>query len=438
MVALLAITTLAMPAMAATFEFHGDLNNRFNLYTNQSQLYSSVDRVQGTNLQNDDNSAFWGDIKYRLWTEAASNDGAVKGVYAIELGAVRFGREGGGKSQGGAYSGDGVNIETRWAYTDFQLPGVSQKARVQIGLFPWSVNSFVWDETATGVQIKGDAGSVAYNLGWARGREVFPTSTSQDAFQDADALLARVDLKPAEGVKLGLFALYQREEAFDGVATYSGGTNFEIKYFGNYDYSIYTLGVDGGLSAGNLFVNWDAIYQGGTVDLATSLDVSGFLLHADVGANLGKTKITYTAWYASGDDDASDDKINNFLSTDVDRFDSIIFFEGGYTDDNYMTEAPYILDKGMILNKLAVDHKATEKTTVGGALLYLMTAEDLANGESALGTEVDAYVSHKLYPNVELALNAGYLFSDDGMANFSASGQKEDVMRITSRLRYKF
>ena len=37
-----------------------------------------------------------------------------------------------------------------------------------------------------------------------------------------------------------------------------------------------------------------------------------------------------------------------FLSTDVDRFDSFVLFEGGYTDDNYGTERPYILNKGFI------------------------------------------------------------------------------------------
>lgn len=436
--AVLAALAMATPALALDVTLHGDFNNRFNLYTNQSQVYTSYETVKGKPIQKDDNTAFWGDTKYRLWTEAATNDGAVKAVYAIELGALRFGNGGSvGKSVGGGYSGDGVNIETRWAYTDFQLPGVASKARVQIGLFPWKVNSFVWNETAMGVQLKGDTGSVAYTLGWARGKENLPTATSKNAFQDADAFLVRGDLKPAAGTKLGLFALWQRQDAFDG----TGGLSHEIKGFGNDQYNIYTLGVDGGLTSGNLFVNWDAIYQGGTIEKGgpvNSMDVSGFLVHGDVGMNIDRLRLTYTGWYASGDDNPNDDKIDNFMSTDVDRFDSVVFFEGGYTDDNYFTEAPYILDKGLILNKVAADYKATEKTSVGGALLYLMTAEDLANGESNLGTEIDAYVSHKLYPNVEVALNAGYLVSDDGMKVFSATGDKEDLFRVTSRVRYKF
>jgi hypothetical protein len=67
-----------------------------------------------------------------------------------------------------------------------------------------------------------------------------------------------------------------------------------------------------------------------------------------------------------------------------------------------------------------------------------MTAEDLPNGEDTLGTELDAYVSHKLYPNLELALNAGYLFSDEAMSYWSENGEEDDVFLTSARIRYKF
>jgi predicted porin len=157
-------------------------------------------------------------------------------------------------------------------------------------------------------------------------------------------------------------------------------------------------------------------------------------------------KLTYTGWYASGDDNSGDSDIENFMSVDVDRFDSIIFFEGGYTDDNYFTEAPHILDKGLIFGKVALDYQATEKLKVGGAVLYLMTAEDLTldNGqkEDKLGIELDAYLSYKLFKDTEFAVNVGYLIADDGMDFFDVAGQRdgkgEDVFRSTARLRYMF
>ncbi|HEU5361358.1 MAG TPA: hypothetical protein VFU42_09420 [Candidatus Deferrimicrobiaceae bacterium] len=431
---------LAGSAFAAQFQFHGDLNHRFLVYTDQAGMFKGSETIGSTAVDKDGIDESFGDIKYRLWVEAATDDGKVKGVYAIEIGAIRFGDGStlGGSTKGGAFSGDGINIETRWAYTDFQLPGVASKARIMIGLMPFSVNNFVWNETAMGVQYKGAAGPTDLTLAWVRGKEDFNDDTKDDLFEDLDALLARVDFKATETAKVGLFALYQgRNPGTDSNTAFSSSTQYQIKRLGNVDFDIYTLGIDGSATFGNLFLNWDLIYQTGSLDdnTAVSRDISAYLAHADLGVKFGPTKLTYTVWYASGDDTPGDNDIENFMSTDVDFFDSIIFFEGGFTDDNYFTEAPHILDKGLFFNKLALDHQASEKLKVGAALLYLQTAEDLANGEDALGTEIDAYLSYKLYAGLEFALNLGYLISDDGMKNF---GSDEDVFRSTARVRYGF
>ena len=270
---------------------------------------------------------------------------------------------------------------------------------------------------------------------------------------DLDALLARVDVKQVKNAKVGLFALYQGSKpGADDVVALSPATQYQVKLLPAVDLTLYTFGTDGSwtmpTSFGNAFVNWDLVYQGGSLDDNTAnRDVSAYLAHIDLGANLGKIRLTYTGWYASGDDDRKDGDVDNFMSTDVDRSDSIIFFEGGYTDDNYFTEAPHILDKGLIFNKLALNYKHSDKLSLGGAVLYLETAEDLtlAGGqeESKLGTEIDAYVSYKLYPNMEIAVNAGYLFADDGMDAFELTAQQDgssdaDVFRSTARVRYSF
>jgi len=432
LVALAAIVAVATPALAADFEFHGDLNNRFGLYTNQAGMFSGVENVDGQNLSADSVDEFFADIKYRANMTASSNDGAVKGVLALEIGGLQF-----GSGSAADYSGDGIAFEVRKAYTDFALGS----GRATVGLAALTVNPFVWWETVPMVQYAGKAGDVSYKAAWARGREDYSTTTDQDMFADNDALVLRGDMALNEGSKAGVFVVYQRASSLVAGTDSDLGAGYEIKQFGDADYDIYTIGTDGKVTAGDLFGNWDLIYQGGSIDnnIAVNQDISGFLAHVDLGINVGKTRFTYTGWYASGDDNAADDEINNFLATDVDRADSIIFFEGGYTDDDYFTETPYILDKGLILNKIAVDSKISDKTTVGGALLYLMTAEDLANGEDTLGVEIDAYVSHMLYPNVEVALNGGYLIADDGMNNFVAGGATaDDVIRVTSRIRYKF
>lgn len=446
---------LAGSAAAAEFKVHGDLNNRFMVYTNQAGMYSgSETHHTSTPLVKDGADESWGEIKYRLWVEAATDDGKVKGVYAIELGAVRFGDGStlGGSTKGGAFSGDGINVETRWAYTDFQLPWTENKARVSIGLIPFKVNDFVWNETAMGVQFKGAAGPTDLTLAWIRGKENFNNDKDDDLFEDLDALLARVDFKPVEGAKAGLFGLYQgRNPGSDENQAFTSASQNQVKRLNNVDFDIYTLGTDGSYTFptgfGKAFLNWDLIYQGGSLkdNTALSRDISAYLAHADIGVNFGNTRLTYTIWYASGDDNSSDGDIKNFLSTDVDRFESVIFMEGGYTDDNYFTEAPHILDKGLFLNKLALDHKASDKLSVGAAILYLQTAKDLTIGggkkEKALGTEIDAYLSYMLFASTEFAINAGYLIADDGMDAFEnvVDGKSDaNVFRSTARVRYKF
>lgn len=461
--ALLAGVMLALgfagSALAAEFAFHGDLNNRGMAFTDQAGMYSGSETISrgAGSIDEGDVEEIWGEIKYRLWVEAATNDGKAKGVYAIELGALRFGNGAGiggsTRTGGGGFSGDGINIETRWAYTDIQLPGVDRKARFTFGLFPFKVNSFLWEETVMGVQFKGTFGGVDLTLADVRGRESFNNDPNDDNFEDLDSYLARVDLKPTKNVKLGLFALYQNQDpGTDDIVAFTPATQYQVKLLPKVDLALYTLGIDGSLSTptsfGNVFLNWDLIYQGGSLDDNTaSRDVRAYLAHIDLGANLGKIRLTYTGWYASGDDSPGDGDVENFMSTDVDRFDSIIFFEGGYTDDNYFTEAPHILDKGLWFNKLALDYKHSDKLSLGGAVLYLQTAEDLTIGggkkESKLGTEIDAYVSYKLYPNTEIAVNAGYLFADDGMDAFELTAQRDgssdaDIFRSTARLRYSF
>lgn len=474
---LLALTVAALAvgfagsALAANFEFHGDLNNRFGLYTDQAGFFT-LDKSTAV-LDDDDREETFASIKYRLWTEAATNDGNVKGVYAIELGAVRFGNS----AKGGAFSGDGVNIETRWAYTDFQLPAAESKARVRIGLQPWAVNPYFWNETGTAVVYYDDN----LTLGWARGGEGVTGPGESWGDSDIDSLYARYNHK-TDNYKLGLFANYAWQGSQATNVDLKAATDltqldeadvkdlislYEIKKLPEVEFDLITVGVDGKFTTptdfGNAFINYDLIYQDGEIKslaldgtTGQDIDVEGYLAHLDLGANVGKTRFTYTLVYASGDDNVADNDFEGFLSIDVDRADSIIFQEGGYTDDFYFTERPYIGPYGMVMNKLAVDHKASDKLKFGGAALLLQTAEDVkyvddlgrAQDEDGLGVEVDAYVSYMLYPNVEFAVNAGYLFSGDAMDIYDYDGTAgatpvdgdadNDIFRSTARIRYKF
>jgi hypothetical protein len=442
LIGVLLALVLATPAMAMKLEFHGDLNNRFLLYTDQSGFF----QVSGPVLDKDDRPDSFGEIKSRLIVSAATDDGAVKGVYALEVGAIKFGQA----ARGGSFSGDGLNLETRWFFTDFQIPGVASKARVQIGLFSNTVNRFFWSETAMGVKFYGDN----WYLAWLRGKDQFQsTSGNQDWREnDLDTLNARYDLK-MDPVKVGFFASYLTQRNDDTSITLNPATANEIKLFPNANFDLLAVGIDGGVSAGTsfgkVFLNWDLIYETGGVDdvgsAGNDVDIKGYLAHADLGLNFGAATVTLTSWYASGDDNSSDRDFDNFFSVDVDLFESFIFQES-LTDDNVFFEGGYIRDKGMFFNKLALDFQATKQTKVGLAGLYLQTAKDLEWStfkEKNLGVEIDGYVRHKLYDNLELALHLGYLFSGDAMDFFETSASQNgksdvDIFKSEAMVRYQF
>jgi len=432
------LLAMAAPALAVEFSFHGDLKHEFRLNSNQSvftggkEFAAKLDPTQ-SKISDDAVNDTFAAIKYRLWTEAASDDGAVKGVFAIEVGGLHF-----GDSDGGDFSGDGKIVEVRWAYTDFALAS----GRMKIGLQPVKINKFFWNETAAGIDYKvGD-----FEMAWFRGYEV---ESDDNAFQDLDALYLRYNLKPAEGTKIGFFGVWQTSDAATEGIDLDSAT-WKVKKMTGYDLDLYTFGIDGGMKAGNFFANWDLMYQTG--DFMEEMDFGGYFAHLDLGTKIGKGKITYTFWYASGDDDREDGDLDAFIATDVDinaSYSSVVLFQG-LNSDQYFSADPYIQDKGMMMNRLAYDTKVTDKLKVGVAALYMMTAEDLEyqdntgtvdHADDTIGFEIDAYASYKIYKSLELALAAGYLMTDDALDFYEEDhdgSADEDIYVITSRLRYKF
>jgi hypothetical protein len=452
----------AGPLAAAEFEFHGDMNNRFLLYTNHHDWFNNEQQGE---INDGEVNETYGELKYRFWFNAATNDGNVKGTYAVEVGGIRFGEEG---DSGGDFSGDGVNLETRWAYLDLQLPGVATEARFRMGLHPVTVNEFLWQENAAGVIYNGQPNDfLGYQLGWIRGIDRLQRDLDP-SIKDQDNWLLRLNFMPAEATQIGVFGLYQTGDVDPATNGTINPREYLVKLFADeVDHQIYTIGVDGGTEAGAFFVNWNLMYQGGefknvlfddsdfsgATPAARNYDLQAYFGEVDLGVKFGKNKLTGTFWYASGDDNPNDGDFDGFLSTDLDRADNIGIFEGLYTDDNtYFTERPYLLDKGFVMFKLAWDQQATEKFSWGAAAMYMQTAEDIRYRNAALtqtftnsdiGFELDAYIKYMIYSNVEFKLNAGYLTAGDALDAFESDAIRdgssdEDIWGSSMRIRYKF
>ncbi len=459
-------------AQAVKYEFHGDLDNRFIVQTDQSRFPTNASIIDGSQNER------VGNFKYRLWTTAATDDGSTKGVFAIEAGSVRFGRPGGaGAGLGGAFSGDGVNVETRWAYVDTDVGG---PGRLKIGLQPYSLNKHLWKETAAGILLDGayGGGDIKYKYAWMRGSESF--NDDRSVSDDVDALSAKFNFKPSERVKLGVFGLFQTSNDKDDGTTIDcsptgsrkGARCYEVKNFvtGGADFSLTSVGVDGSWTkptdSGNFFVNWDVIAQTGSLDNTTftgtdgvpsafrDFDISGQMARFEVGAKRGKTTYKYTFLFQSGDDDPTDDDFEAFLATDMDATDSVIFSEESLTSDIFLVETNYLFDKGIFQNRFDVGHTINKKLWVGGAISLLALAEDVeyVNGvgtrfkEDALGVEISGRVKYKFATRTLFEAQLAFLSADDAMDFFEGDvggppqdgDADEDIYKLNARVRYKF
>jgi len=458
---------LTAPALGVDFAFHGDLNNRFQIYTDQNDFFRAEQQGITRKKNVEDN---FGEIKYRFWTEAASDDGKVKGVYAIEIGGLRYGEAG----KGAEFSGDGVNVETRWAYLDFQLPGIESKNRLQMGLNSQNINKYFWAETVMGVKNYGSpTDMVDYTVAWFRPIET-NASTSNQSGQDLDGFYGRANFKAADNLLVGVFGLWFYKDDPQGSDAIED-RKYEIKQFArNAEFNQYTLGIDGNyktdVGPGNLFLNYDLLYQGGKIKNASftttapgdqtgataggrasaDFDVKAYFLHLDAGYKWEKSTFTYTFWYASGDDDPNDKDFKGFLAVDVDSFDNHILFES-YTDDDVFTERNYLLDKGFVMNKLRFDYQFTDKVKAGLSGMYMLTAEDIEyfdkNGvkrkNDKIGFELDADVRYQIYKGLEFNTGAGFLWADDAMDFFEQNSQVDgksdnNIFRWVANIRYKF
>jgi hypothetical protein len=484
---------VALPVMAADLAFHGDMNHRFMLYTNHLDWFKGV-RSSAIHDGNVEDS--FAEVKYRLWTEASAYNGRIKGVYAIEMGGLRFGATGSlGKGTGGSYSGDAVNIETRWAYIDFQLPGIHNKSRFKLGLQPFKLNPRLWNETILGVTYTEDIKNVSCQLAWLRTYDERNWNNEQMNTDDVDFLTAKYGISLfGNNFKSAVFGLYgfndDAGELNPGIITSSG---YQIKKMSkNTGLRFWCVGTDGSMSIplsdfpiisidAKLFVKWDTIFQFGSIHNALffddiikgtanaktiqdkdgknvdyhaegDFDIFAYTAHLEAGVDLGRAKLTYTGWYTSGDRDPLDNDLNGYLAIDMDAEDSIIIFEGNYADDICFTDAHYILDKGFVMNKLALDLKVTDTIKVGGAGLYMMTSKSMEYKDPiteelyrkrSIGYEIDVYAKCMLYKNLEFAINGGYLFSGDGMDVFEEPSIRngvadENIYIVASRVRFKF
>jgi hypothetical protein len=396
------------------FSYNGGLNSK-----------GMSDSMYNVMSENDD--AFFGLTKARLRFEGTTDDGLAKVVYGLEVGTDNWGND------DFDLSGDPENQETRFAYAEVVMPVVGGKIRA--GLQPTKINHWVWTETAPGLTYHSDFGAWKTMAGWYRGED----DTTANIEGDNDYFVIKADNKLTPNTTLGFFGIYTDLDKDD---TEQGDF---------YDGEYYYLGLTGKYNKGALFGDFDFIYQGGDIDFDDTtiddLDRSAWLGNLTVGFKVSdKFKISGNILYVSGDDDANDDDAENFDAIDVDVKIGTIFFKDSIMSDcdRFISDAPYIMDKGLINYAIQGEYQISAKNYLRAAVRYLMTAEDLElksnESDDDLGYEIDLWYAYTLNKHVDLIIDAAYLFAGDGADHLAESDNydSDDLYKLAAGIKISF
>ena len=449
---LAAILSLAIAgtSYAFKFDFHGKMWQTVGVTDNYGAMagsqksgptdyfsYNGGLNIKGMsstmyNVMSENDDALFGLTKARLRFEGTTDDGLAKIVYGLEVGTINWGDTNADKKFG--LSGDGVNQETRFAYAEVVMPVIGGKVRA--GLQPTKINQWVWTETAAGLTYHSDFGAWKTMAGWYRGEDQETTSNIEG---DNDYFVIKADNKLTPNTTLGFFGIYTDLDTDE--------TTLTDEYDGNY----YYLGLTGTYSKGKLFGDFDFIYQGGDIDFddpaIDDLDRSAWLGNLTVGFKVSDDfKISGNILYVSGDDDPNDDNAENFDAIDVDVFVGTIFFKDSIMADcdRFISDAPYIMDKGLINYAIQGEYQISEKNNLRAAVRYLMTAEDLEikpnESDDDLGYEFDLWYTYKLNKHVDLKIDAAYLIAGDGADHLAASDnyESDDLYKLAAGIKISF
>ncbi|QJA06668.1 hypothetical protein FVE67_07610 [Thermosulfurimonas marina] len=385
----------------------------------------TVDSVKDANGNDVDLDDTWASLQFRLWAVASSDDGKVKGTWAMEVGSLRFGENGGLELRN-----DNENIEVRQMSLEFALPfGQSLGLRLRAGLNPYFVNRFLWNETAPGIDLMGKTtlGQVdtTFVFVWVRGFDNTWLDENQNNDFDAYAGVFIFDLAKVLNVDKAMAKVFFIPmNGQEGVSVpYNVGeklsTDVQPWYLGG-DAQFAVRGVD--VDLGLIRMGGDA----GDIDNDTKdEDFDGWFFYADLGYQVNEqTRVSFLFWWASGDDNSTKGDVESYMAVDTHTEGSVVLFEDGAFDDGYaVSSAPYLNQLGFQMYRLRVDYKATPKLSLAAALNYMKFDEDAkwtdanhkTHKEDEVGWELDLYAKYELYPGLTVDLAAGYLWAGDAL-----------------------
>lgn len=305
-----------------------------------------------------------------------------------------------GDNDGGDLGADGKTWVVKNSYADFNVGSVNAKLGIQGAVI---ARGFLFDNDFSGAVVTPSFGNVSVPL-------VYIHSSNDDlsnpkiADTDEQIAAALVSIKVSDAVKVVPYGVYH---------TRTG------------DFDNYYLGIDADVKLAPVSLWGTFIFNGGEID---SVDNAGFLAAAGADAGI----VHGQAFYATGDDDATDSDNDRFLPVPggTSYYWSEIMGLGVF-DTGASAGAPGDQISNILAANAGVTIKPMDKLRIDADVWYAMLAEDDAAGEDELGVEFDGKLTYTIMENLTAEGVFAYLISGD------ATGD-EDVIEGGVRVSLKF
>lgn len=447
----------AFAADGIDFDFHGKMFQVFGSTNNNMSLagkiksgstdffsYNGALNQKGydekyLNYYNTVGTTF-GLSKARLRFEAKTKDKLAKFVYGLELGTVNWGD----KNKNFDLSGDGITQETRFVYAEVKAPVNNINHMIRAGLQPTKISPWVWSETAAGLTYHGKSPSCKWMLGWYRGDE-----DSKSNSTDNNYFVMKASGPLSQELELGFFMVLEQAGAETSEIEQELTTTI-LNH--KYDRKMYYVGTSLAFNSSPFQGLFELIYQGGDIDFldkdVDDLERGAMLMNLDLSFQVNEQlKLGFNTLYVTGDDNPNDMDADNFDAIDVDVKVGMILFKDSLVSscDRFVSDAPYLLDKGLIQHALKADYKLNKKHKFFAAIRSLSLAKDLTDDGNEetdgndIGTELDFKYAFKYNKYVKLRLEAACLFPG-GASDLMTADDKdaETIVNVATGIQFTF
>jgi len=434
--AALLVLMFTVPAMAMEHQFGGYWRTRF--YTNQNFDGNDAEPPSG------DESVV--DTRTRLYYTAIFNEN-LKFRNEFEFDGTWGSARGSRLGQFSTYTdfgADGANVEIKKSYVDFTLGPINAKVGVQGACLARGFLFCAPDFPGATITYVGDNFSIPFI--WMRPHEGGISDNSMDV--DYFGLMPKFNLN---NITINPYVYY----AYSNNATdYPAINPFEAAARGPNSFEsvdIFWVGMDLDMNFDPVSIWFTGIYEGGNADYLfrnDDVDFQAWLAALGFSVDFGMGDVHGQVFYATGDDDPTDDKWESFMgfgeSGASQNFNQSYYWSEimgmGIIDWATTTNSPGDAIHDILAAGLGATVKPVDKLAVSLDVWYAQLAEDtltLRGDETKdLGVEVDLTITYKLIDGLNLDLVGAYLFAGD--ATTLDHPDAADPYEIGSRLSLSF